>query len=51
MAWKMEENFEPKPFFDELVQKEREESHLHGGMTVFGRAKPSKKGPQQLKLF
>lgn len=52
MAWKIEENFEPGPFFDELVQKERDESHLHGGMTVFGKATPPKKNTnQQLKLF
>jgi hypothetical protein len=52
MAWKIEENFKPNPFFDEVVQKERDQSHLHGGMTVSGKAKPPKKArPQQLNLF
>jgi uncharacterized protein len=52
MAWKIEENFEPRPFFDEIVQRERDESHHYGGMTVFGQAKPPIGAkPQQLKLF
>ena len=53
MAWKIEQDFEPAPFFEELVEKERRESHLHGGMTVFGKAPPSKKRerPRQLGLF
>jgi hypothetical protein len=52
MAQRIEKNFEPKPFFNDLVQKERDESHIHGGMTVFGKAQPPKKDkPQQLKLF
>lgn len=52
MAWKLEEHFEPKEFFHDVIQKERDESHLHGGMTVFGKAEPPKK-PQggQLRLF
>lgn len=49
MAWKIEENFTPNPFFEEVLQKERDESHLHGGMTVFGRAK--RPPDQQLTLF
>jgi hypothetical protein len=52
MAQRIEKNFEPKPFFNDIVQKERDESYKHGGMTVFGKAEPPKKGkPQQLKLF
>jgi uncharacterized protein len=52
LALKIEENFEPKPFFNDVVQKEREESYKYGGMTVFGKAEPPKKTkPQQLKLF
>ena len=52
IAWKIEENFHPKPFFDEILQKETEESHLYGGMTVFGKADPPKPHkPEQLKLF
>lgn len=52
IAWKIEENFQPRPFFDEVLQKERDESHLRGGMTVFGKAEPpKKKASAQLKLF
>ena len=52
MAWKLEKNFTPGPFFGEVLQRERDESHLHGGMTVLGKAQaPKKTRPQQLKLF
>jgi uncharacterized protein len=52
LAQQIEKNFEPRPFFNEIVQKERDESYRHGGMTVFGRAQPpKKKGTDQLKLF
>lgn len=52
MAWRVEEHFQPNPFFDEVLQRERDESHLHGGMTVFGKAEPPKpKASSQLKLF
>ncbi|MCW3092128.1 MAG: hypothetical protein JWP81_3197 [Ferruginibacter sp.] len=49
IATRAEENFVPGPGFDELIKKEREDSHKHGGKTVFGDAKPPK--PTQLKLF
>jgi uncharacterized protein len=56
---RIEKNFEPRPFLDEVIQREREESWKHGGMTVFGAAQPPSqksfpsetKKPQQLKLF
>ena len=52
MAWKIEDTFEPRPFFEDVLQKEKDDSHIHGGMTVFGKAKPPKKsGGQQLKMF
>ena len=52
MAWKIEENFSPNPFFDDVLQKEKDQSHLYGGMTVFGKAKPpGKPGSQQLEIF
>jgi uncharacterized protein len=52
LSQKVEESFQPKPFFDEVILKEREESYKHGGMTVMGAAKPPKKTRnQQLKLF
>jgi hypothetical protein len=52
MAWKIEKDFTPNPFFDEVLQKEKDQSHLCGGRTVSGEAKPPKKvDVQQLKLF
>jgi hypothetical protein len=51
IASRIEKNFEPAPFFDEVIQKERNESYKHGGMTVFGAAKPPKNKSQQLNLF
>jgi hypothetical protein len=52
MAWSVEERFKPGPFFDEVIQKEKDESHRYGGMTVFGKAKPPKpKQGSQLDLF
>jgi uncharacterized protein len=52
LALKVEADFTPKPFLDEVIQREREDSHLYGGRTVFGKAQPPKSGKsQQLKLF
>jgi uncharacterized protein len=55
MAQRIEKDFEPRPFFDEVIQRERDESYKHGGMTVFGKAVPPKqqkpKASDQLKLF
>ncbi len=52
MAWKIEESFTPNPFFEEVLQREKDESHLYGGMTVSGKAQaPKKRGSQQLRLF
>src|SRR5687768_3403720 len=52
MAWKIEENFSPSPFFEQVLQKEKDESHSYGGMTVFGKTKPRRKPiSQQLKMF
>lgn len=56
---RIEQNFEPKPFFNEVLQQEKDESWKYGGMTVFGPATPpegkslppKKNKPQQLKLF
>jgi len=48
-----EKDFIPNNNFEQLIQKERDDSWKHGGRTVFGRAKPPgqvKKGVQ-LKLF
>ncbi|MCD0465627.1 DUF763 domain-containing protein [Flavobacterium sp. ENC] len=50
-----EEGFTPNTNFDALIQKERNESHLYGGKTIFGEAKPPKNKPanpgNQLELF
>jgi hypothetical protein len=53
IAQQIEKNFSPNPFFEDVVQKERDESYKHGGMTVFGKATPPAKiqKPKQLKLF
>jgi hypothetical protein len=52
LSQRIEKNFTPGPFFDEVIQKERDDSYKHGGMTVFGKAEPPKrKPPTQLKLF
>ena len=52
IAKKVEESFEPRPFFEEVINKERSESYQHGGMTVFGKAKPPEsRANGQLNLF
>lgn len=51
LAKKVEGSFEPHPFFEDVVKKGREESYKHGGMTVFGKAKPPQSRGGQLKLF
>jgi hypothetical protein len=48
---RIEKNFQPNEFLDDVIRKEREESSKYGGMTVFGKVQPPKKEPQQLKLF
>jgi uncharacterized protein len=52
LAQTVEKSFRPKPFFDDIISKEREESYRYNGMTVSGKAQPPKKlRNQQLKLF
>jgi uncharacterized protein len=52
LALRVEESFEPKPFLQEIIKKEREESHKYDGMTVLGKAQsPNEKKGGQLKLF
>jgi hypothetical protein len=54
LAQRSEEQFVPNDNFDQLIEKERNESWRYGGMTVMGKAKPpakrSSKGVQ-LRLF
>lgn len=49
VAQQAEKNFQPNENFDQLVEKERNESWRWGGRTVSGKAKPPEGG--QLKLF
>ena len=52
LAQQVEKAFIPKPFFDDVLAKEREDSYKYGGMTVKGKAKRSKSSQhKQLKLF
>jgi hypothetical protein len=49
----LEKNFVPNDNFDQLIERERNESWKYGGRTVFGKAKPPKElpGNPQLLLF
>ncbi|MGX5691205.1 DUF763 domain-containing protein [Arcticibacter tournemirensis] len=49
IAQKAEKDFKPNNNFEQLIEKERNESWRYGGRTVFGKAKPPV--DQQLKLF
>lgn len=55
ISWEAEKDFTPNTNFDAVVQKERDESYIYGGRTIFGEAKPPKgkddSSGQQLKLF
>jgi uncharacterized protein len=54
MASDMERDFFPNDHLDDLIQQERENPHLYGGRTVFGKAKKPGKVPsisKQLSLF
>jgi hypothetical protein len=51
LALNLERSFQPKNFLDDIIQKERDESYLYDGMTVFGKARPPEKNDGQLKLF
>jgi len=49
IAEQAEKDFTPNANFDQVVEKERDNSWKYGGRTVFGKAKPPVK--QQLSLF
>lgn len=53
LAMKVEEDFIPGNFLDDVIQKERKESHLYDGRTVFGKERRpgSSTTSGQLKLF
>lgn len=52
-ARKLEENFQPNNNFNQLIERERNDSRKYGGKTVFGDAKQLKAKPHetQIKLF
>ena len=49
LSYKAEKDFTPNGNFEELVEKERNESRKYGGKTIFGDEKPPEGG--QLNLF
>jgi uncharacterized protein len=52
LAAKAEKDFVPNARFDELIEKERNESWKYDGRTVFGKAKPPRRSKGvQLRLF
>ncbi|MCC8153344.1 MAG: DUF763 domain-containing protein [Tannerellaceae bacterium] len=51
ISMEVERGYTPRPFFDEWVQKEREDSWKYGGKTVFGDAMKPAQGPQQLSIW
>ncbi len=52
-AIQLEKDFQPNNYFEQLIEKERNESWKYGGRTVMGKAKPPKPKPgdTQLQLF
>ncbi len=52
-AQQLEKDFLPNDNFEQLIERERNDSWKYGGRTVFGKAKPPKKKPgdTQLTLF
>jgi hypothetical protein len=52
-AQQLERDFKPNNNFEQLIQRERDESWKYGGRTVQGKAKPPKQKPggEQLRLF
>jgi hypothetical protein len=53
LAQRAEKDFVPNNNFEQLIEKEREDSRKYGGKTVFGDAQPPKKnrGNVQMRLF
>jgi uncharacterized protein len=52
IAQRAEKDFLPEDNFQELIQKERDDSWKYGGRTVFGKSKPGPKSKGvQLRLF
>jgi hypothetical protein len=52
IAARAEKDFTPNANFDQLIEKERQDSWKYGGRTVFGKeTPPASQGPEQLSLF
>lgn len=51
LAQQAEKDFVPNNNFEQLIEKERNDSWKYGGRTVKGKAKPPKQNQEQLKLF
>jgi len=51
LAQQAEKDFIPNDNFDQLIEKERNESWKYGGRTVKGKAKRPGQGTEQLRLF
>ncbi len=49
LARRIEENHAPRADVQRVIQKERSESHLHGGRTVQGPALPPEKRPKKVR--
>ena len=47
----LEQNFMPNANFYKVIEKERREAYKFGGRTVFGKSKPPKGDPGQMRLF
>ncbi len=50
IAARAEKDFTPNNNFDQLLEKERNESWMYGGKTVFGDAKPPRKNKNNVQL-
>ena len=50
-AMQLEQDFKPNNNFEQLIERERNDSWKYGGRTVMGKAKPPKPGTGQLNLF
>jgi hypothetical protein len=50
-AKQLEKDFQPNNNFDQLIQRERNDSWKYGGRTVMGKAKPPEQTGGQLSLF
>ena len=50
-AQQLEKDFQPNDNFEQLIQRERNDSWKYGGRTVFGKAKPPILNNGQLSLF